>query len=97
MQEYVAAKRANGTPAALARALMVAGFSNPNAVSDAFLEEYEDAAGFLGGARKAAHYAYERNVWARHWYGEMCAAKEPEEFWRFSVLFCKVVDGRFYS
>ena len=55
----------------------------------------KDAAGFLGTACKAARYAYERNVWAEHWYGKMREAATPEEFWHCSVLFAKVVDGRF--
>ena len=44
---------------------------------------------------RARKYSYERNVWARHWYLQMCNADRPEESWRFSILFLKVVDGRY--
>jgi hypothetical protein len=32
---------------------------------------------------------------SRYWYRNMTEATTPEEFWRCSVLFAKIVDGRF--
>lgn len=40
-------------------------------------------------------YAYERNIWAEHWFREMYKAEQPHDFWRYSVLFAKIIDGRF--
>jgi hypothetical protein len=93
--EYVDGLLASGEPARICRALMVTGFSDRNAHADAVLARYQGAAGFIGSAARAAQYAYERNVWARHWYQGMTVAAEPREFWRCSVLLTKVVDGRF--
>ena len=82
-------------PAPVCRALMVAGLSVENAFSTEVLARYQDVSGFIGQAHKAARYAYERNVWAGHWFRQMYETEKPEDFWRYSILFTKVVDGRF--
>ncbi len=95
VQNYIERKLDMEEPLEKARALMVAGFSDRSEFSDDVLDRYRNVEGFVGEACNAARYAYERNTWARHWYGEMCRAKDRIEFWRFSVLFLKIVDGRY--
>jgi len=84
-----------GEPVNIARALMVAGFSDESEDNEALLKEHEDSLGFLGSAHAAAQYAYERNSWAKYWFKMMCSSDRPEGFWRYSVLFLKIADGRF--
>src|SRR5690606_7776383 len=95
VDEYVQTRLAVNEPAQKCRALMVAGFSDVNPEAEAVLRLFEGAKGFIGTARKAARNAYERNVWAREWYARMLKADEPLDFWRYSVLLGKVVDGRY--
>ena len=95
LREYIERNRKKGEPAAIARALMVAGFSDGSQYNEEVLGNYDDTEGFVGEARKAAKYAYKRNLWARHWYGKMCQESDFELFWSCSVLFLKVVDGRY--
>lgn len=82
-------------PEGMARALMVIGFSGPQVGSQWDLDAVRLDHGLLGEAWTAAKYAWDRDQWARHWFGHMCAARCPLEFWRSSVLFAKVVDARF--
>lgn len=93
--EYVDQKLAIDEPAAIARALMVSGLSDLNPHATAVLERFKDKDGFIGYAYKAARHAYERNEWACHWFEKMRSALSPEDFWRHSVLFTKIVDGRY--
>jgi len=93
--EYVDYKLAIDEPASIARALMVSGFSDKNAHADAVLARFEDCAGLVGIARRAALYAYERNIWARAWYQKMKSAQSGEEFWRYGVLLAKLADARY--
>jgi hypothetical protein len=75
--------------------LLVCGFSDVNDHASRTLQRFEGCVGFVGDAYQAATYAYRRNEWSRHWYREMRAATSSEEFWSYSVLFAKIVDGRF--
>lgn len=95
IQRYIETKLNREEPAEKARALMVAGFSDRSEFNDSVLDRYRNSEGFVGEVNSAAIYAYERNTWARHWYRIMCRAEDPIEFWRMSVLFLKVVDGRY--
>jgi len=95
LKTYTEEQLATGEPARIARALMVAGLSLQNSFNDDVLARYRDTQGFIGDANKAAMYAYQRNIWARHWFKKMCEAKDPHEFWRYSILFTEIVDGRF--
>ena len=95
LNEYIRERLDRGEPEATARALVVAGFSNQHDHIREVLASYRDAKGFIGEAYKAAKYAHDRDGWARHWFEEMCKADGPTEFWRYSVLFTKIVDGRF--
>ena len=95
LNEFIRERLDRGEPEGTARALLVAGFSNQHDHVRDVLASYRDAKGFIGEAYKAAKYAHDRDGWARYWFGEMCKADGPTEFWRYSVLFTKIVDGRF--
>ena len=93
--EYIDLRFASGLPSGIARALMVAGFSDSNSPAFEVLQRFVNDRGFVGAACKAAWFAYERNVWARDWYERMRKAKSNEEFWCSSILLEKIVDGRY--
>ena len=95
LRAYIEERLATDEPVPICRALMVAGLSVENAFSTEVLARYQDVSGFIGQARAAARYAYERNVWAGHWFRQMYETDKPEDFWRYSILFTKIVDGRF--
>ena len=94
LRHYVRERLERREPAEVAHALMVAGFSDHDPFNDNVLDCYRGTDGFIGDAHEAARYAYDRNTWARHWFERMCHARDGLEFWRFSVLFTKIVDGR---
>ena len=95
LRAYIEEQLATDEPAPISRALMVAGLSVENDFSTEVLARYQDVSGFIGQAHTAARYAYERNVWAEHWFRQMYETEEPEDFWRYSILFTKIADGRF--
>ncbi len=95
LHKYIETKLESNKPAEIARGIMIAGFSDNDDFSDIVLKKYETSAGLIGNAVKAAKYAYERNIWARHWFKQMCESDKKTDFWRYSILFLKVVDGRF--
>jgi len=95
LRTYIDLRTRAGEPSAIARGIMVAGFSEDNAFNEGIIRRYQDHLGLAGQAGAAAMYAYVRNKWAAHWFNEMYMAETPAEFWRFSVLFEKIVDGRF--
>ena len=95
LRQYIATKLEREEPVEIARAIMVAGFSDNSEFNDDVLNRYQDTDYFIGDAHNAARYAYDRNTWARHWFARMCEADEADEFWRFSILFAKIVDGRY--
>ena len=95
LRQYIDAKLEREEPVEIARAIMVAGFSDNSEFNDDVLDRYQDTDYFIGDAHNAARYAYDRNTWARHWFAQMCEADEADEFWRFSILFAKIVDGRY--
>ena len=82
-------------PSATARALMVYGFGETSSEGGEILDQYSNAKGVIGTAAKAARFAYDRNQWARHWFAKMCQTESPDDFWRYSVLFLKIIDARF--
>ena len=92
---YIKVKLSKQEPAEVARAIMVAGFSDQSEFNEKVLAMYQGSAGLIGNAQKAAKYAYKRNVWARHWFERMCQTETSIDFWRWSVLFLKIVDRRF--
>jgi len=92
---YTQEKLKKAEPAEIARGIMVTGFSDCNEFSDKILKRYEDYEGLIGRAQKAAKYAYERNTWSQHWFESMCKTDSNTDFWRYSMLFLKIVDQRF--
>lgn len=95
LSEYIESKLCREEPAEIARGIMVAGFSDCSESNCKVLKRYEGSAGLIGHALEAAKYAYERNVWARHWYDKMCGTEDNIQFWCHSVQFSKIVDARF--
>jgi hypothetical protein len=95
LTSYIEEKLRKEEPSEISRGIMVAGFSDQSEFNDEILKRYEGSAGLIASAQKAAKYAYERNVWARHWFEKMCQTDENTDFWRYAVLFSKIVDGRF--
>jgi len=95
LESYVAQNLESDEPARIARALMVTAFSGSGEKNASVLARYKDVPGFVGESQSAAMYVFERHAWAMHWHRSMYEAETPEDFWRFSVLFMKVVDGRF--
>ncbi len=95
LEQYIEEKLSSGEPAQIARGIMVAGFSDESEFNSNILFKYENFVGLIESAHAAAKYAYERNIWARHWFEQMCIALQPEDFWCNSILFNKIVDGRF--
>jgi len=93
---YIEAKLNKEEPAEISRGLMVAGYSDQSEFNDDIIRRYESTAGLIGSSQKAAKYAYERNLWARHWFSKMCQTGKNTDFWRYQILFLKIVDGRFY-
>jgi hypothetical protein len=94
LREYIEARIQTRHPAFIARALMIAGLSDRNEYSEEVLARYKDTPGFIGRAQTAATYAYERNIWSRHWFSEMRGTADLDHFWRYSVLIEKIIDGR---
>ncbi|WP_027611928.1 hypothetical protein [Pseudomonas sp. URIL14HWK12:I6] len=95
LQTYIDELLATGRPYEIALALMIAGFCDNSVHAEAVLSRFEGAKGFIGAAHAAASDSYARNVWAKTWYTKMINAQQQKDFWRASVLFMKIVDGRF--
>lgn len=95
LDHYVREMLAADRPVDVARALMVCGFSSPSDERAGIIAAHFELLGPIGEAARRARYAYNRNVWARHWYDLMRDADTPEDFWRFSALFLKLIDGRY--
>ncbi|MFZ2959353.1 MAG: hypothetical protein WA705_20900 [Candidatus Ozemobacteraceae bacterium] len=93
--DYVKRKLEKDEPSEIARGIMVAGFSDACEFNENTLARFEGMNGLTGRAQKAAKYAYERNLWSRYWFEKMCQTEDNVDYWRFSVLFSKIVDGRF--
>ncbi|MCW2308945.1 hypothetical protein [Rhodobium gokarnense] len=95
VEETIDGLLASGQPADTCLALTLSGFCDESANASRVLARFEKAQGYIGIAHKAASGAYQRNLWARKWYEQMKGAKTALVFWRASVLFNKIVDGRF--
>ena len=61
------------------------------------IEQFKDTHGFLKQAYDAAKYAIDSYQWSKRWSNLMGASTDPVDLWRYSVLLCKIVDGRFKS
>ncbi len=95
LSAYIDEKVGREEPAEIARGIMVAGFSDEGPHASEILSRFADQPGLLGAACRAAHYAYERNAWARHWYAQMAATEDTKVYWQSQVQFEKIVDTRF--
>jgi hypothetical protein len=95
LKAYIQSRLRIGEPAIIARALMVAGLSDHNAFNDDVLACFKGTPGFIGRAQLAAMYAYERNSWSKQWFKQLRETQSSEDFWRYSILFTKIVDGRY--
>lgn len=95
LNEYVGDRISRREPAHVSRGLMVAGFSDEDSYVAEVLARFEGASGFIGKAHQAALYAYQRNIWARTWFAQMCSTDDPKSFWQSGILLRKIVDGRF--
>lgn len=95
LRKYVLDRRAKSEPAHVARALMVAGFSEGDAWALETLEAHKDDYGFLKTAYNSAKFALDRFLWSRHWAEQMHNATSETDLWRYAVLLTKIVDGRF--
>lgn len=82
-------------PTRVALGITISGFSSKDSVIKSVIDRYKDYNGLIGKAYGAAVYAYERNLWAMHWYEKMCSSQSKTEFWPALVLLSKVVDSRF--
>ncbi|SDG83549.1 MULTISPECIES: hypothetical protein [unclassified Duganella] len=94
LRDYIEARVMSAHPATQARAIFVAGLINCNPHTEQVLERFKDVPGITGKTHAAAHIVYQRAQWAKHWYDEMWTSSDPESFWRASVLFLQVTDGR---
>ena len=95
LTEFVRERLDEGEPEGIARALLVAGFSSQGDRNRKAIDRCRDAKGFIGTAYSAARYAHVRDEWARYWFGKMCRTDRLTDLWRYTVLFTKIVDGRF--
>lgn len=95
LDAYVSSRLRSSLPVDVARAIMVVGLSdNEQRASDVF-QVHENHKGLLGEAAKACRFAMDRHCWSKYWFRKMQMAQSPEDFWLASVLFLKIVDGRF--
>ena len=95
LESYVEQRLATGEPVHIAQALTVSGFSDVSEFAEDVFSRFKGSKGFVGETCRAAQGAYDRNRWARHWYGCLKSSATALEFWRYSVLLSKIVDGRF--
>ena len=94
LRSYVERLLSTREPVHIGRALTVAGFSDESAFAEDALSRFNGAKGFVGEAHLAARGAYDRNRWSKHWYECIRSATSEVDFWRYSVLLSKIVDGR---
>jgi len=95
LQTYIDELLAMDRPYETALAIMIAGFCDNSVHAEAVLSRFDGTKGFIGKAHAAASDSYARNVWAKIWYAMMLNARRQEDFWAASILFMKIVDGRF--
>lgn len=84
-------------PSQIARGILVAGCLDENPLSADIFDKYKDYNGIIGEAYKSSLYMYERNIWSRYWFNKMLSAEDNLDFWKFMILFIKIVDLRFYK
>lgn len=97
LDTYINRRLRSSQPVDVARAIMVVGFSDNEQLATELVRAHENHKGLLGEAAKACRFAMDRHRWTKHWFQQMQTAQSPEDFWLASVLFLKIVDGRFYA
>jgi hypothetical protein len=95
LDAYINSRLNSSLPVDVARAIMVVGFSDNEDLASKVLQLHDDHKGLLGESVKACRFAMDRHRWTKHWFQEMQIAQSPEDFWLASVLFLKIVDGRY--
>lgn len=95
--DYVNQKINCVEPSQIARGILAAGCLDENSLSDELFNTYKDFNGIIGEAYKASLYIYERNIWSKYWFTKMLSTEDNEEFWKYMILFIKIVDLRFYK
>ncbi len=95
LDAYVYSRLRSSLPVDVARAIMVVGFSDSERLASEVVRMHENHKGLLGEAAKACRFAMDRHRWTKHWFQKMQTAQSPADFWLASVLFLKIVDGRF--
>ena len=96
LHDYVVDRMTRPEPSYVARAIMIAGFSNCPDWAVRTVSLFEDAHGFLGDAYDAAKYAMNCYRWSIHWAELAGNATAETDLWRYAVILSKIVDGRFY-
>ncbi|RLZ09568.1 hypothetical protein EAH57_06620 [Acinetobacter sp. 2JN-4] len=84
-------------PSQISRGILVAGCLDENSFSTDIFDKYKDYNGIIGEAYKSSLYMYERNIWSRYWFNQMLSAEDNLDFWKYMILFVKIVDLRFYK
>ena len=95
LRGYVADRIARPEPSYVARAIMVAGFSNLPDWAVQTIARFEDSHGFVGEAYDAAKYAMDRYKWSVYWTELLANATTEIDLWRYAVILSKIADGRF--
>lgn len=95
LDAYAARQLAASEPVRVARGLTVLGFGAPSAWAREQISRRVGLGGLVSDAALAALAAYDRNVWARHWWERMQSATVKADHWQAGVLFMRIVDGRF--
>lgn len=95
--EYINQKINCVEPSQIARGILVAGCLDENSLSADIFDKYINYNGIIGEAYKASLYMYERNIWSKYWFNKMLSTEDGLEFWRYMILFVKIVDLRFYK
>jgi hypothetical protein len=96
VQHYIKTCFNSSWPVLQARGMMMAGYLGPNDLSDVTLR-VNTYSGLLHQSFKSASDAYQRHLWARHWFKLMQEATCAESFWCNSVVFLQVADERFLA
>lgn len=94
LRDYVLERRARPEPANVARAIIVAGFSNDTSWAIETIDAHKNDLGYLGEAYNAAKFAMDRLLWSKHWAKLMCNATTGTDLWRFMILLTTIADGR---
>ncbi|MDR2336196.1 MAG: restriction endonuclease [Burkholderiaceae bacterium] len=95
LRAYVQDRLGSPLPVDIARAIMVAGFSNDACLAKEVIENLHGREGLLATAAQSSRYAMDRYQWSKHWFEQMLNSCTEEDFWTASILFLKVVDARF--